>query len=141
MSILSSLFTFAKQLFEKKWDGAGSFAAMLKMPDKRQHHLYAYGLAVIILGLQWVSYTQNLFHPLALGVFSIGTFFLLMDEFGQFLHNQALIAAGQTPDRGISIWDVLAGWLAVLIVSVVVEFYFNKFAILDKIAVIADGLQ
>lgn len=139
--MLSSILAFIKQLFEKRWDGAESFMAMLKMPDKRQHHLFAYGLGAIILGLMWVSMTQTLFHPLAVGTLLIGTFFLFADEFGQFLHNKALIAAGQTPDRGISIWDIAAGWLSIVILSVTAEIYFNGFASFLRLSELASALQ
>lgn len=141
MSIFSSIFAFIKQLFEKKWDGAESFLAMLKMPDKRQHHLFAYGLGAIILGLMWVSMTQEIFHPLSAGVFLVGTFFLFADEFGQFLHNNSLAASGQTPDRGISIWDIAAGWLSIVVLSATVEIYYNSFKSVERIIELIQALQ
>ena len=141
MNIFSYLATFAKQLFEKPWDGAGSFFAMLKMPDKREHHLFAYGIAIIILGLMWLSMSQHIIHPLACGVLLIGTFFLFADEFGQFLHNKALIDAGAPPDRGITIWDIFAGWCAVFFVAVATELYFNKFALYERILDIIEALK
>lgn len=116
---------FFKQLFASKWDGAGSFFAMLKMPDKHKHYAFAIGLAVCVGALSWVANAQTLLHPLTAHVLLIGTFFLFADEFGQFLHNRDLIAAGHEPDRGITIWDIAAGFMGVLTLCVAIEAYFR----------------
>ena len=116
---------FFKQLFASKWDGAESFFAMLKMPDKRKHLIFAIGLAVCVCVLSWIANAQSVLHPLTASVLLIGTFFLFADEFGQFLHNRDLIAAGHAPDRGITIWDIAAGFMGVLMFAIAVEAYFR----------------